>query len=181
MLKLFILMLSVSLFSGCEEDLMPTEKITQNEMELKGGKNAVIASVTGSGHVHRDYAGEIAWRTFSFNALKKADGSVKGHFQLNDHGIGSLKGDVLCFTIFPDNTAALLVQWTKVKGFDTLDYYGYFVVQDNGEGAKDPADQISFYYWMTEINDCEILYPVTMYEIEAGNVQVRGEPVEPER
>ena len=172
MFKLFVLILSVSLFSGCEEDLVSTDSLVQNEMELKAGKNAVIASVTGSGNIHRDYGdvGDV-WRTFSFNAIKKADGSVKGHFQLNNHGQASLKGDVLCFSFFPDNKAVLLVKWTKATGIEAPDYYGYIVVQDNGEGI-DPPDKISLHHWMTELSDCGILYEVTMYDIEAGNVQI---------
>lgn len=178
-LKLFVLILSVSLFSGCEEEMLPADNLVQNEMELKkGGKNGVMESVSGSGHLHRSY-GEIedVWRTFTIHAQKMADGTVKGKYQLNNHGgDSSLKGDVICFTTI-DNKAVLIVEWTDYNGDNEPTWpLGYIIVEDNGSGKKSDPDRISLHHpegWEWVEEDCGVIYDyIPLYQIEGGNIKV---------
>ena len=184
MQRLFILLLAVSLFTGCNEELMPVDEIQQHELELKAGENAVIESVTGSGHIHREY-GEagLVWRTFTIHATKKADGTVKGKYQINNHGANSsLKGDVICFNVIDENKAVLIVEWTKWDGEGDGPTWplGYIIIEDNGSGNNSAPDRISLHHpegWEWVEEDCNTLYDersIPRYPIESGNLTVHN-------
>jgi len=172
MQKFAVLGCAILLAASCQKE-QPLNQ-SDSSSPLKAGESAVIESVTGSGNLHREYFEPDVWRTFTFNAVKKADGSVTGTFQLKNHNLTSLGGKVICMTIHEGNKASFLVEWDKysssVTDLPELPY-GYFVVEDNGEG-KDTPDRISLYYLDDDLNDCGVLYELPMYDVEAGNVQI---------
>ena len=56
--------------------------------------------LTGSGHHFRTVAGETELTTFSFNAVRHADGSVTGRYQYDFRAAGfSIHGPVTCLTV----------------------------------------------------------------------------------
>jgi hypothetical protein len=169
---LMILGSALFILASCQKEESMMKSDPAGTGDLKAGKG-VVQSVSGSGHLHRDYYIPDVWRTFTFSATKDAAGNVKGTYQLKNHNTTSLQGTVLCFTI-EGNKAILLVRIDKFSSSvsNQSPYpYGYIVVEDNGEG-KDAADRVSLHYDTDVLTDCGILYNVPLYDIEAGNVQV---------
>lgn len=172
LLKTFVLSCAVIFIAGCQKEESPING--DPTPGLKAGKANVIESVTGSGHLTRfDYFNPEVWRTFSFNAEKRADGTVTGTYQINNHNLTHMIGKVICFTI-TGNQAVLIVQWEKYRSSvqEPLDAYGYIIVEDNGEGSKAAPDRISLHNYTTDLNDCSVLYELPLFEIEAGNIQI---------
>jgi len=170
---LMILGSALILLAGCQKEESMVTSPSTSAGNLKAGKAAVVESVTGSGHITREYTEPDVWRTFTFSATKDADGNVKGTYQLKNHNLTSLQGTVLCFTI-EDNKAVLLVKIDKFSSSvsEQSPYpYGYIVVEDGGEG-KGSTDRISLHYDTDVMSDCGIVYSVPLYDIEAGNVQI---------
>lgn len=154
--------------SGCEP-IGPTDV---DAPQFKVAR--VIESVTGSGHF-TDVRGDAQLRTFSFNAVKRADGTVTGEWQrLNRSLDAKAHGDVTCFTIAGNQAwlGGVVERTTTVPG-------GVFwTVVDNGEGANSPPDQISLQLVGRSQEDvdlfCDIQLPRPVVDIEAGNIKVRG-------
>lgn len=174
--KLFLFIFTLVFIAGCSDDLAPLEDHSEVQKQLKGGDKTVVESISGSGHIYRDYGefGEV-YRTFTLHAKKQADGTVKGKYQLNNHDTGvSLNGDVLCFTLF-DNSAVVIVQWRKVKGVELEWPLGYIVIEDNGEDGVPAPDRISLHHdegWEWYPEDCDILFETPLYPIVDGNFQI---------
>lgn len=85
---------------------------------------------------------------YSSNAIRHADGTVSGQFELKSAQDGGLRihGDVVCFTIV-GNRARIAGRVDQSN--TTLVPEGTYVVWtvvDNGEGAKDPPDQTSDFF-----------------------------------
>ncbi len=129
----------------------------------------VVESVTGSGHFTR--GGQL--RTFSFSAVKRADGTVTGEWQRFARAIGAkAHGDVTCFTINGNQVwlGGVVERTTTIPGEVA------WTVIDNGEGANSAADQIS----LQSVGGgpgfadafCGAQPPRTMFDIEKGNIQI---------
>ena len=98
----------------------------------------VVASATGNG------IGNIGlgatFRVFGFTAQRRADGSVTGEFQLTNRDLGlRFNGHVLCLTIV-GNAAWIGV---AIDRSNTFLGEGGFRVQDLGDGARPPVDELS--------------------------------------
>jgi hypothetical protein len=82
---------------------------------------------------------------YSNSAIRHADGTVSGEFELKSAQDGGLRihGDIVCFTII-DNTARLagLVDQSDTPLVAEGTYFIWNVV-DNGEGQNDPPDLTS--------------------------------------
>ncbi len=133
--------------------------------------NPVVQSVSGSGHITS--GGEL--RTFSFNARKRADGSVTGEWQRNTRSIGAkAHGDVTCFTIVGNQAwlGGVVERTTTIPGEVA------WTVVDNSEGANSAADQIS----LQSVGGapgfaaafCASRPALALIPIEKGNIQVKG-------
>lgn len=81
---------------------------------------------------------------YSNSAIRHADGTVSGEFELKSAQSGGLRihGDVVCFTIV-GNQARLggLIDQSTIPSYEGL--YVIWTVVDNGEGRNDPPDQTS--------------------------------------
>ena len=126
-----------ALATGCE---VPTSTQLDVDVQLaRGGGNGVVASATGSGV----RTGSI--RHFQFSALLKADGSVRGQFNLTFEGSDNadLHGEILCMRV--DGNQAWIGNRTTRARFNPafVGGEGGFYVEDNGEGAGASADRLS--------------------------------------
>ncbi|HET6760510.1 MAG TPA: hypothetical protein VFH13_00340 [Gemmatimonadaceae bacterium] len=161
-------------FAGCNSGLEPTGPATPTAPSLSQGSGPVVQSATGAGHF--TVGGEL--RTFSFTALKYADGTVQGEYQLLSRLTGAkIHGDVVCLSVVGNQAWIGGSQEHGSDGFPPGLENG-FRVADNGEGANDPPDQMSLMF----VNAgpgfaqfyCNVRPPApALNPIEAGNIQVR--------
>ncbi len=144
--------------------------------------SATAVRATGSGHFT---TADDVWRTFSFHAKVKTNGDVTGSFQLVAHRggqkAGTYHGKVICLSV-RDNQAWVGGYFTKMPNPDRVGTWMAFRAVDNGEGHGSP-DQISRTRWagqepegrdVVEAHCLNQPEDQALYDIEAGNVQVRG-------
>ncbi len=138
-------------------------------------RNKVTESATGSGQYHTVSG---LWRTFSFNATKKADDTVRGrfHFRVHDaQGQGSrIWGSVTCLTI--EGKEAWLAGYVDKAGNpNNVGRAHGFRVADNGQGRSAAPDQIT-HTWSGNSPTEEYCRDKpdfqTLHLVEAGNVQI---------
>ena len=132
-------------------------------------------SVTGGGTTEE--GGELS--TFTFNAVKKADGTVTGqliyHIRVADIDI---KLNIDCLNIV-DNLARMTGNVTHIygpaaagSGFAVGDR-ATFIVKDNGEGKDAAPDEISDLFIGDPTFDCEFIPDIT-YLPMSGNIQIHN-------
>ena len=131
----------------------------------------VIARATGSGH-YRAGADNLL-RTFSFNALRYSDGSVAGHFQLDNRARDvRAHGTVTCLSIDGNRAwVGAVVDWVSAGGSTSIEVgqsRGWLAI-DNGEGMMSVPDEMSA---LPAIANCEDRPPIATRFLEAGNIQV---------
>ena len=145
----------------------------------------VTASAVGNGHFAA--LGE-AVNSFSFNALKKADGTVKGEATLQIRLFDTCwKLDVDCLAM-SGNVAVLSGEVSHTN----TPYVGWglwLAVEDNGEGENAVPDRITGAYdtrpdFLGDPDYCHKViqdidaylapFPVKWNEVIRGNVQVKG-------
>jgi len=139
---------------------------------------ASVVRASGSGHMTVTGA-DTDWRSFSFHATGRPDGTADGRFQLQprqndpDHKI---LGDIVCVTVV-GNKAWMVGRVTESDSPNSpVGTFTRFRVADNGEGEGSPPDQIS----LMEVGVIDpppycVLVPERpeLRDIEAGNIQVR--------
>ncbi|MFQ5537652.1 MAG: hypothetical protein ACE5GJ_09395 [Gemmatimonadota bacterium] len=160
---------TVTLFAGCESASLQPDV----DAQLAKGGNGVVASATGSGI----RAGSI--RHFQFNAVAKADGSVRGQFNLTFEGSGnfSAHGEVLCLRV-DGNRAWVGHRITRSSDPAYEGTEGGFYVMDDGEGSGSD-DQLSLTYVGGDPGlaqaVCDGATPIEFGAtgIDGGNIQVR--------
>ncbi len=147
-----------AVFLGCEES--PTSLDSEESIQLSShAGNPVVLSARGSGHSTGPNIGarEVGWRTFSFNAVQRLDGTTTGNLKYDTHGEGfegvthRQHGRVICMnTIASPNGVIVIVgaestqrspddNPTNILGLPPTqtDNHGmFFAVRDNGEGAN---------------------------------------------
>jgi len=137
----------------------------------------VVQSATGAGQF--TVAGEL--RTFSFNALKYADGTVQGQYELFSRSAGlRIHGDVVCLSVVGNHA------WIGGSQDQSSDPVGFppglengFQTVDNGQGANDPPDQLSLMFidgppgFAGAYCDAQADAP-PLNPIEEGNIQIRN-------
>jgi hypothetical protein len=143
-----------------------------------GAPNPVVASATGSGHMVRP---DGTFRSFSFAATKRADGTVKGQVQLNSRSFDVFVHIAVDCLRVEGNTAFMSGRITHssdpAQGF--IGELNRWAVQDNGEGPDAPPDRVS-----TIPENPGNADPKTCEDdnsdrplariVQRGNVQVRG-------
>ncbi len=155
---------------GCESATQP-EVGTPNLAVARG----VVESVSGLGL----YTDGGAKRTWSFTAVKHADGTVRGEFEGLNRSLGTGThghGDVICFTIVGNEAwlGGVIEQNPSNPNRVGLEF-GWRVV-DNGQGGGAPPDQITRTLRIGEpgTDFCESTPDVGfLHDLEAGNIQVR--------
>jgi hypothetical protein len=163
-------------FAGCNSGLEPTgPAVTVTGPSLSQGSGPVVQSARGAGHF--TVGGEL--RTFSFTALKYADGTVQGEYQLFNRSSGTrLHGDVVCLSVVGNLAWIGGSQEHGSDGFPP-DLENGFRVADNGEGANDPPDGMSLMFVNAGPGFAQAYCtarppaPAPLNPIEAGNIQVR--------
>ncbi len=135
----------------------------------------VVESATGAGHITLG----SALRTFSFNAVERADGSVMGKIHFNNRANRQvLHGEVECLSVV-GNTAYLSGVITKSRIPGRVGLTFATAVQDNGEGQDAPPDMSTlvvqgvFAVPAEEVCELQSLFAQPLLPIESGNVQVR--------
>ena len=137
-----------------------------------GAPNPVVESATGSGH--RISAGEF--RSFSFSAVLRADGTATGQAEVHARSLDALAHIAIDCLAVDGNIAHMsgTVTHTSDPTIFLPDEQVHFAVQDNGEGADDPADRITGIP-ENDPSTCNDALPATapFNDIVRGNVQVR--------
>ncbi len=108
------------------------------EAELAG--DAGVEQVTGGGQFVHPVFGTV---TFSFTAIRHADGRVTGRFQQHQPFFGfTYKGDVTCFAVDPANHRAwiggVLTQSNDPDPVTEVGDDAWFRVLDTGESSSEP-------------------------------------------
>jgi hypothetical protein len=160
--------------AGCDSGLEPTAATAPGPPLFNKGSGPVVQSATGAGHF--TVGGEL--RTFSFTALKYADGTVEGEYELKSRLTGAtIHGDVTCLSVMGNLAWIGGVQEHGSEGFPPGGENG-FRVADNGEGANDPPDEMSLMFVNAPPGFaqlyCNARPPApALNPIEGGNIQVR--------
>jgi hypothetical protein len=140
---------------------------------------------------HGNLISSGALRTFSFSVTTGADGTVKGHANVNNRGMG-IKAfvDIDCATFLPGGRAILSGTITKSSNPALIvpGRISVFGIEDNGEGANAAVDRITtipdyappktcteFTFRGDTLQETAIQGVVvrTLTPILAGNIQVR--------
>lgn len=163
----FAMVAMTAVFLACEESptALDSQALSAESAQLSShAGNPVVLGASGSGHAQATRT--VGWRTFSFTASQRADGTtVTGHAQFNNRGEGVIQhGNAICMRDLGKTVPA--VDGWIILGFEgtqrigpaplplppgitlppaDLDgVYGFVtVVRDNGEGAAAAADQIT--------------------------------------
>jgi hypothetical protein len=122
--------------------LVATAGLAVAAIGAPAASNPVVASATGSGHMVRP---DGTFRSFSFAAQRRADGSVTGQVQLNSRGFDVFVHiDVNCLRI-DGNTAYMSghVTYSSNPAEGVAGELNRWAVEDNGEGPGEPPDRVS--------------------------------------
>ena len=152
---------------GCGEQTSPTDPGTASALadggstggELTANQgNGVVFSARGSGHSQGPGIGgsEAGWRTFTFNAIQREDGTTTGHMRYDTHDQGDpavtheQHGLIFCMTDIGGGIVLIGAEGTLRKPEDNPsnplglpqpdrpngNHGMLFAVRDNGEGAN---------------------------------------------
>jgi len=193
--KLGLLLLLPAVAVGCSDQSLPTASTSPaGPPALSTGANPVVLSASGSGHANLDGG----WRTFSFTAQKRADGTTTGQIQFRNRGNGTAShGEIFCLNTVGEGIYAIAARGTnRLEGGDPGpfpplppavlpdDWGMLFAVRDNGEGAGAAPDQFSqtanttlFFAGLGCTNPAALGFTPAVVEslmspVEAGNIQV---------
>jgi hypothetical protein len=136
-----------------------------------GAPNPVVNSATGSGH--RISGGEF--RSFSFSARKRADGTSKGQAQVNARSLDALAHIAIDCLAVDGNVAHMsgVITHTSDPTVFLPNEQVHFAVKDNGQGANDPPDRVTGIP-PNEPRTCNDALPSSAFnDIIRGNVKVR--------
>jgi hypothetical protein len=133
--------------------------------------------VTGSGHITATGA-DTDWRTFTFHARVRLDGSTDGSFQVQTRQTdpeNTLLGEILCVAVVGNQAWMVGMVTTSDSPTAAPGTFTRFRVVDNGEGTEGPPDQVSLMEvgLLTPPPYC-INRPAApaLFDVEAGNVQI---------
>jgi len=134
--------------------------------------NPVVASATGSGHLTSSAGFN---RTFSFGAVRHADGSATGEARLNARGTPvSFQIRIDCLKV-TGNTAVMSgdIVYTSDPNEASTDEYVRFTVQDNGTPGSAGPDRMSGVPFNPSRLDCEDPPLAVDRDVQRGDIQVR--------
>lgn len=172
-----------------------TRVVAPDELSAARAASAAASTplVTGSGHFSwadgPDAGTDGGWRTFTLNVVERADGSVRGHFQLvNREQVSQLKGTVFCAARDASRPGAVYaaLRITESTNPTQVNALGFVWVQDNGSGstatgpdrATGVITRVGSSYTPTEaLSWCAGAFPTFLgfspFDTEAGNFTVR--------
>lgn len=136
-----------------------------------GAPNPVVNSATGSGH--RISGGEF--RSFSFSATKRADGTTKGQAQVNPRSLDAFAHIAIDCLAVDGNVAHMsgVVTHTSDPTVFVPNEQVHFAVEDNGEGVGDPPDRVTGIPENEPLTCNDALPSAAFNPIIRGNVHVR--------
>ena len=184
-----LILLPLLAFAVACQDTTPLEP-SAGDLDSPGvtatfDKMGVVLSAVGSGHFA---VFDEAVNSFAFNALEKADGTVKGQATMQIRLYDTFwKLDIDCLAV-SGNVAVVsgVVSYSNTPWVGTG---GWFAMEDNGEGGEAEADRITGFYGTPPpylpvpgychevIQDIDAYlepYPVRWNDVIRGNVQVMG-------
>ena len=133
--------------------------------------NSVVNAATGSGH--RISGGEF--RSFSFSAVRYADGSARGEAQVYPRSLDAYAHVAIDCLKVTGNVAHMsgVVTHTSDPTVFIPDEQVHFAVEDNGEGTNAPPDRVTGIP-ENEPLTCDDALPTAAFNpIVRGNVEVR--------
>lgn len=165
------------LISGCSDELTRPDLRPADPADATFAPSAgpVVEQASGSGHFHDDQSK----RTFTFTARKRIDGSTTGSFNVviqSAAGTRQIDGAITCLRVIGNEA------W--VGGVNSTGAAIAFRVVDAGEGGGS-VDQVSFHHWNRYFGPtfpeyaCRSAILLPLRPIDAGDVRVEGERVEP--
>ena len=141
-------------------------------VSVGAASNGPVASTSGSGQL--DQPG--GFRNFTWNAIKYADGSVKGVAE-NNNRLQDRRDhiEVTCLVV-SGNHAWVGGTVTHSNNDANVGLVGVWYVEDNGEGKNAATDRISLFWF--PLASCEDAFAQSFTQanalpIDGGNVQVR--------
>lgn len=173
-----IILLSIVMYSGCQESTSDPTSVSSNQSPLLKSSGP---SASGQGRISGTD------RTFAFNAVTHPDGRVSGQGQLTyTHNGNDVKihFTINCISV-SGNEAIVSGTITNSKAFP--EYVGgpcWFKVKDNGEGANAPPDEMTFFIFCATGDLSSYCAQLTcgndlasqaggLQPIENGNIQVK--------
>jgi hypothetical protein len=165
--------------AACSSDAVLEPEVAQpRELAASFQSSRVQQQVTGAAHIK--LTGYDIDEMFTQSAIRHADGSVSGEFELRSEQEGGqrIHGTVTCFTVI-GNTARIagIIDRTTIPGLPTGLYWAWTVV-DNGQGANDPPDQTSDFNLRVASGAARHCATGTtvgpLIPVLSGNLQVRG-------
>jgi hypothetical protein len=158
--------------TGSDGPAAPARDADLSPLLRKGGLQQRV-----TGHANIFLPNFQAEEKYSNSAIRHADGSVTGEFQLKSAQDGGLRihGNVICFTIV-GNTARLAgviersSDPTIPAGVHTV-----WTIVDNGEGNNDPPDLTSDFFGALPAQaqfHCAVGFILPLLPVLSGNLQV---------
>jgi hypothetical protein len=130
-----------------------------------------------TGHANIFLPNFQAEEKYSNSAIRHADGTFSGEFQLKSEQDGGITvhGNVICFTIVANRVARMagVVEKSNPAGFEGA--HVVWTIADNGEGAKDPPDQTSDFFVVPPAiaqAHCATGFNLPLLPVLGGNLQV---------
>jgi hypothetical protein len=161
---------------ACDSPVVEPE-LALDTFAANASSAGVIASATGAAHRIR---GDELW-VLSFNAVKRADGSVTGQYRVDRKDIPvSFNVDVTCMSVAGNTAWVAGIIRNQAGGLAIDGTVSYFYVIDNGEGPNGGGDMVS----ALRLNDAagedtefctDQPLLLAAVPVELGNVHVRGE------
>ena len=170
---------------GCGTQNVGDQSSRSSALQAAGGNGPVVQSATG----HVDFIGrQGAENRYEFVALKRIDRAtgeavVDGELQYQtlrpDGGFIDAHASVICLEI-EGNVARFATRVDHARGDipPGTSPFGYFTVEDNGEGENDPPDRASNLFVTTDAGahqhcDTGHVPPPPLFDNLQGNIQVR--------
>ena len=154
--KRVIPVLAVAALAACSAGTDPSARIIGTSATLNNGEGVVVQSM-GAGVVDFDATGDFGDGKFDYVAIRRADGTVTGHFsqsRMRAAGLVEFEGIVTCVTIdpaFPGRArigGIVTVNNSTDPAFLTTNHEVgddvWFRVEDNGDGS-DANDKSTTY------------------------------------
>jgi len=171
-----IIVLSLIIFSGCQENTSDPASVNSEQMTLSKGGIIHHVSVGGC-----DIVPPGVDRNFSLVANMDAEGNVSGQWQdtfgKDEFGndIGRIHVAVDCLEILePGNVAIVggVITHGTVNGVDVSGQRAATMVEDNGQGHNSDPDRISYSYF--PVTDCGAGVSFELFDIYCGQVKVKS-------
>lgn len=184
---------------ACSDASTPVAPIAGMSASLNNG-NGVVVQAMGAGVVDFDPAGDFGDGKFEFVAIRRADGTVSGHFyqsRMRAAGLVEFYGVVTCVTIDPDFPGRariggiVTVNNSTDPAFLTTNHdVGddvWFRVEDSGNGIGTGQKSTTYGFKPTLVNTSEeycalpfegvvngqnVWNPASIFPLERGTIRV---------